>query len=108
MALFDLAIAQFNSRDTRTKAAFLCVFSMQLCIDIPYPTIFTIQFSFILWKCIHRVASPADLSLLVTLFKKDNLMDAQRWQQLGVEVFWCFGKSQVFFLFCCVIKYMFT
>jgi hypothetical protein len=67
---------------------------MQLCIDVPYLTIFIIQSRFILWKCIHRVTSSANLSLLVTLVKKENLMDAQWWHQLGVEVGWCFGRAQ--------------
>jgi hypothetical protein len=53
---------------------------------------FIIQSSLILWKCIHCVASPANLSLLVTLVKEDNLMDAHRWQQLGVEVGWRLDK----------------
>jgi hypothetical protein len=97
-----------STAETPTKASFLCVFTMQLCIDVTYLTIFIIQSSFILWKCIHLVASHADLSLLVTLVKKGNLMDAQWWQVLGVEVGWSFGEAKEFVLFCCVIKYMFT
>jgi hypothetical protein len=59
---------------------------MQFCIDVTYLAIFIKQSSLLLWKCIQRVASPVDLSLLVTLIKKDNLMDAQWWQPLSVEV----------------------